>query len=140
MLEAALDLIGESGAAGVTMRGICGRAGLTARYFSENFGTRDELLDLLCRQVCAEFLDAVAGAETASPYSERRLTMLLIRDRFCADIRDPVRRDLAAVTMAGACAGLFSVWSNGTLRAPREQVAECLAETLTAYRRTLCVD
>ncbi|WP_434090437.1 TetR family transcriptional regulator [Nocardia beijingensis] len=44
-----LDLIGESGAAGVTMRGVCRRAGLTTRYFYENFATRDELLDLLYR-------------------------------------------------------------------------------------------
>ncbi|MBF6078617.1 TetR/AcrR family transcriptional regulator [Nocardia beijingensis] len=36
------------------MRGVCRRAGLTTRYFYENFGTRDELLDLLYRQVCAD--------------------------------------------------------------------------------------
>ncbi|MFI5536987.1 hypothetical protein ACIA5H_11395 [Nocardia sp. NPDC051900] len=41
----------------------------------------------------------------------------LIRVHFCTGIRDPVRRDLAAVTMACACAGLFSTWSNGTLPA-----------------------
>lgn len=59
----------------------------------------------------------------------------LIRVHFCTGIRDPVRRDLAAVTMACACAGLLSAWSNGTLSATREQVVEHLVETLTAYRR-----
>lgn len=159
------------------MRGVCRRAGLTTRYFYENFGTRDELLDLLYRQVCAEFLDA-ARAGTASPQPEQWLTMLLvdkvledprkaklflmepysgtvagrvprtavpsftrlIRDRFCADIRDPVRRDLVAVTVAGACAGLFSAWSSGTLCVTREQVADHITETLTACRRMLSVD
>lgn len=44
LLEAALDLVGESGGAGVTVRSVCRRAALTDRYFYENFASRDELL------------------------------------------------------------------------------------------------
>jgi AcrR family transcriptional regulator len=50
LLEAALDLIGEAGAAAVTMRAVCRRAGLTDRYFYESFSDRDDLLDVLYRR------------------------------------------------------------------------------------------
>ncbi|WP_280503073.1 TetR/AcrR family transcriptional regulator, partial [Nocardia farcinica] len=56
LLEAALDLIGEAGAAGVTMRAVCRRANLTDRYFYESFSSRDELLDVLYRSVGEELL------------------------------------------------------------------------------------
>ncbi len=43
LLAAGLLLIGELGLAAVTVRGICAKAGLTPRYFYEEFGTLDEL-------------------------------------------------------------------------------------------------
>ena len=44
LLEAALDVLAAEGAAGVTVRGICGRARLNDRYFYESFADRDEML------------------------------------------------------------------------------------------------
>lgn len=43
LLAAGLRLIGEQGLAAVTVRGICTKAGLTPRYFYEEFGTVEEL-------------------------------------------------------------------------------------------------
>lgn len=43
LLAAGLELIGEEGVAAVSVRGICSRAGLTPRYFYEEFGTADAL-------------------------------------------------------------------------------------------------
>lgn len=43
LLAAGLSLVGEQGLAAVTVRGVCSRAGLTPRYFYEEFGTVDEL-------------------------------------------------------------------------------------------------
>ena len=43
LLAAGLELIGEDGIAAVSVRGVCGRAGLTPRYFYEEFGSVDEL-------------------------------------------------------------------------------------------------
>lgn len=43
LLAAGLELIGEAGLAGVSVRGICGRAGLTPRYFYDEFGSVDEV-------------------------------------------------------------------------------------------------
>ncbi len=44
LLEAALDLVAQSGAGGLTVRGVCVAARLNDRYFYESFRTTDELL------------------------------------------------------------------------------------------------
>jgi AcrR family transcriptional regulator len=173
LLEAALDLIGESGASGVTMRAVCRRANLTDRYFYESFASRDELLDILYRQVADEFLEPMtAFAATDDPSRDRMLSEILVdkvladprksrlflvepysstglgqttiavmpvftrmmQDHLFAHIEDPVRRRLAAVTMASGNAGIFSAWLNGSLRATREQVIDHITATITAYR------
>ncbi|MBO9533302.1 MAG: TetR family transcriptional regulator [Solirubrobacteraceae bacterium] len=43
LLAAGLELLGDEGLAAFTVRGVCARAGLTPRYFYEEFGTADEL-------------------------------------------------------------------------------------------------
>ncbi|KZM72598.1 TetR/AcrR family transcriptional regulator [Nocardia terpenica] len=173
LLEAALDLIGEAGAGAVTMRAVCRRATLTDRYFYESFTGRDDLLDVLYRQVADEFLPpmtAFAAADDPArdrelahalvakvledprksrlflvePYSSTGLGQTtiavmpaftrLIQDHLFAHIEDPVRRRLAAVTMASGNAGMFSAWLNGSLRVSREQVVDHLVEVITAYR------
>ncbi|WP_054812854.1 TetR/AcrR family transcriptional regulator [Nocardia arizonensis] len=173
LLDAALNLIGEAGAAGVTMRAVCRRANLTDRYFYESFTSRDELLDVLYRQVAEEFLEpmtAFAVADDPSrdralseilvdkvlkdprksrlflvePYSSTGLGQTtiavmpaftrLIQDHLFSHIEDPVRRRLAAVTMASGNAGMFSAWLSGSLRATRDQIVDHCVATITAYR------
>ncbi|WP_433733840.1 TetR/AcrR family transcriptional regulator [Nocardia sp. CA-129566] len=172
LLEAALDLIGESGASGVTMRAVCRRANLTDRYFYESFASRDELLDVLYRQVADEFLEPMTAFAAADPSRDRELSEIvvdkvladprksrlflvepysstglgqttiavmpvftrLMQDHLFAHIEDPVRRRLAALTMASGNAGMFSAWLNGSLRATREQVIDHCVATIAAYR------
>lgn len=94
LFEAALDLIGESGAAGVTMRAVCRRAGLTDRYFYESFTDRDDLLDVLYRQVATEFLEPMtAFADADDPERIRALAETLID----AVLRDPRKSRLFLV-------------------------------------------
>lgn len=172
LLEATLDLIGESGASGVTMRAVCRRANLTDRYFYESFASRDELLDVLYRQVADEFLEPMTAFAAADPTRDRALSEILVdkvladprksrlflvepysstglgqttiavmpvftkvlQDHLFAHIDDPVRRRLAALTMASGNAGMFSAWLNGSLRATREQVIDHCVATLAGYR------
>lgn len=173
LLEAALDLIGESGAGGVTMRAVCRRANLTDRYFYESFASRDELLDVLYRQIAEEFLEPMtAFAATDDPSRSRALSETLVdkvlddprksrlflvepysstglgqttiavmpvftrvlQDHLFGHIADPVRRRLAAVTMASGNAGMFSAWLNGSLRASRDEIVDHCVAILTAYR------
>ncbi len=61
-LEAALDIIGETGTAGVSVRSLCRRAGLTDRYFYESFESRDALVVQLFEQVAHDVYERVAAA------------------------------------------------------------------------------
>lgn len=71
LLEAALDLIGESGASAVTVRSLCRKARLTDRYFYESFPSRDDLLVELFRSVMAEMFTTVAQVEQETKGSRR---------------------------------------------------------------------
>ncbi len=87
LLEAALDLIGEAGAAAVTMRAVCRRAGLTDRYFYESFTGRDDLLDTLYRQVADEFLDPMTAFAAAADPDRDRLVAAALVDKVLDDPR-----------------------------------------------------
>ncbi|MEH3053232.1 MAG: helix-turn-helix domain containing protein [Patulibacter minatonensis] len=77
LLAAGLALIGETGLAALTVRGVCARAGLTPRYFYEEFGTGDalarELFDREFDRAQARVLAAV------SELGDGRTTLELVR-------------------------------------------------------------
>lgn len=62
LLEAGRDLWCEQGWAGVSMRGVCARTGLTDRYFYENFDDRDALLVAVAEGVRDEGLGLMLSA------------------------------------------------------------------------------
>ncbi len=66
LLDAGLDLVGEGGWHAATVRAVCARAGLTARYFYESFEGRDglllALLDTITEEAAGRVLAAVADA------------------------------------------------------------------------------
>lgn len=57
LLEAGLDLLGTHGWRQTTMTAVCTRAGLTERYFYENFAGRDELLLAVLDRIAAQVRD-----------------------------------------------------------------------------------
>ncbi|AVM01920.1 TetR/AcrR family transcriptional regulator [Gordonia iterans] len=62
LIDAALDLLGDPESGGVTVRGICARAGLTPRYFYESFSGVDDLVGATYDGVIAEIAEtALAG-------------------------------------------------------------------------------
>ncbi|MGH3431395.1 MAG: TetR/AcrR family transcriptional regulator [Thermocrispum sp.] len=61
LVDTALEIWQEQGWAAVTMRGVCARAGLTDRYFYENFANRDELLATAWDQVRDETTFMILG-------------------------------------------------------------------------------
>jgi AcrR family transcriptional regulator len=69
LLDAALELVGQSGWRALTVRGVCERAGLTSRYFYESFGDRDALAAAAFDTVAAEAAEAVLDAVLAAPDS-----------------------------------------------------------------------
>ena len=68
LIEAGLELLGERGWAGTTVRGVCAEAGLSERYFYESFGDRDRLLAAIFDRVATEAAGAIVAAVEAAPH------------------------------------------------------------------------
>lgn len=71
LLDAGLDLLGTEGWSATTMTAVCGRAGLTERYFYESFADREALLLAVFDRVTAEAAGAVLAAVEGSPREAR---------------------------------------------------------------------
>jgi AcrR family transcriptional regulator len=67
LIQAGLELFGEHGYAGTSIRGVLSRAGLRDRYFSENFADLDSLLAAVFdRIIDEEVAVSRAAVETAN--------------------------------------------------------------------------
>ncbi|KAA8969642.1 TetR/AcrR family transcriptional regulator [Mycobacterium sp.] len=79
LMSAGLDMLGADPVAGLTVRGICRRAGVAARYFYESFANKDEFVgavfDWVIAELAATTQAAVAGA---SPEEQTRAAMASI--------------------------------------------------------------
>lgn len=73
LLAAGLELLGaeQQSVAAVTVRGVCGRAGLAARYFYESFADKDEFVASVFDSVVAELAATTQAAVAAVPPDEQ---------------------------------------------------------------------
>ena len=73
LMEAGLDLLGadRQDAAELTVRGICRRAGLAARYFYESFADKDEFVAAVFDWVIADLAATTQAAVAAAPREEQ---------------------------------------------------------------------
>jgi AcrR family transcriptional regulator len=69
LLAAARQLWGSSGVTEVTVRGVCSAAGLTTRYFYEQFPNREALVFAVADEVRDELLAALVSAGVGNPGS-----------------------------------------------------------------------
>jgi AcrR family transcriptional regulator len=69
LLIAGRQIWGESGITDVTVRGVCSAAGLTPRYFYEQFSTREALVFAVSDDVRDETLQALVAAGIGEPGS-----------------------------------------------------------------------
>lgn len=67
LLAAGRQIWGESGIADVTVRGVCTAAGLTPRYFYEQFPNRDALFFAVSDDVRDQLLDTMVTAGVTEP-------------------------------------------------------------------------
>lgn len=113
LLAAAREVWGTDGWAAVTMRGVCGRAGLVDRYFYESFSDRDALLgtvwdqerDALISRVRAAFvvnagrdlvgaLRTVIGAVVEHLRSDPVCARIVLGDHAGSAVLEPRRREM----------------------------------------------
>jgi AcrR family transcriptional regulator len=73
LLAAGLDLLGADGgdAAELTVRAICGRAGLGVRYFYESFHDKDDFVGAVFDWVIADIAATTQAAVAAAPPREQ---------------------------------------------------------------------
>ncbi|MFM9034022.1 MAG: TetR/AcrR family transcriptional regulator [Mycobacterium sp.] len=73
LVRAAYGLFAEGGEAAVTLRSVCRRSDLHARYFSESFSGTDALLGAVYDVVVADLTEALATAMAGLPDVRARL-------------------------------------------------------------------
>lgn len=72
LLDAGLDLLGaDSSESELTVRAVCKRSGLTARYFYESFTDKDEFVGAVFDAAVAEVAATTQAAVAASPRAEQ---------------------------------------------------------------------
>lgn len=88
-LEAGLDILGsDSDLSDLTVRGICGRAGVALRYFYESFTDKDDLVAAVFDWVIADIAATTQAAVAAAPLNEQsRAGMANIVRAIAADTR-----------------------------------------------------
>ncbi|WP_040801254.1 TetR/AcrR family transcriptional regulator [Nocardia higoensis] len=67
LIEAATDMMATSGSSELSMRGVCRQAGLTERYFYENFPNLDALMVTVLETVVIGARDRLLDALTEAP-------------------------------------------------------------------------
>jgi AcrR family transcriptional regulator len=90
LIEGFLDVVLEEGALSATVDKVCGAAGLTKRYFYENFNDLDELMLAAADEMFGALYDEmVATAEARSGPAENRLRAVVsaVVARLASDAR-----------------------------------------------------
>ncbi|MFR9752148.1 TetR/AcrR family transcriptional regulator [Nocardia sp. 004] len=71
LLEAALEIVGTTGSAKLTVSGLCALAGLNERYYYENFDSLDAVLAALLDRIAEELAVAILAAVRAAAPNAR---------------------------------------------------------------------
>jgi AcrR family transcriptional regulator len=96
LIEAGLDVIGESGWNGLSLKAVCERAGLTERYFYESFAGLSAFRGALVDLVAGETEDALVGAMHAQG-SQRTVIERIVTAVWRLLLDDPRRGRVAAM-------------------------------------------
>ena len=144
-LDAGLDLLGADDPDGVfTVRAVCRRSGLTARYFYESFTDKDEFVAAVFDAALADIAGTTQAAVAASPAPEQTRVRLsnpvILRKR--ADLggvfavlagqhaesalhRDQNSRTRATINfMVGGVGQTLSAWLSGEIDLNQDQLIE----------------
>jgi len=90
LLDAGLDVIGEGGLSSATVRAVCREAGLSSRFFYENFSSVDELAAELIDQIFQRAIEAVLAAVAGGPADASARNRIAI-ETFVRELTDDPR-------------------------------------------------
>lgn len=155
LIEAGLDLLGAAGGdSPLTVRGVCKRAGLAARYFYENFTDRDALALAVYDHVIEGLATTTLEAVTAAPPEARAMTRAALENivhtvaddprrgrlLFSATLTSPVIADrrlgstrLFVGLLGGQARDFYGLDESANLDLTAQFLVGGLAQTLTAW-------
>jgi len=119
LVTACLELIGEAGVSAVNAESVAARAGLTKRYFYENFTDRDALLAELLDEFFTEIHSTIENALSSAPRSVDDKAHII-----AASLVDVLRNDPQRARLYIETPG------NPRLQARREQAYELFTELM----------
>jgi AcrR family transcriptional regulator len=127
LMEAGLDLLGTGGLAALTVRRVCQRAGLAARYFYESFPGLDALTVAVFDSIVEELIGSGLRALAAAPPGSRAQIRAALG---CAIdlIGDDPRKGRVILTLALASPELAERRLDGA-----ERIARMVAVHATAH-------
>jgi AcrR family transcriptional regulator len=105
LVESALELVSRDRWTAVTVRGVCGEAGLTERYFYESFDDRDSLLLAVFDRVAAEAAAGIVAAVDEAPHDARAKSRAAL-SAFVSMLTDDPRRARAMLVESMASPAL----------------------------------
>lgn len=98
LIDAALDVLTESGAGAVTKKAVCARARLNDRYFYEHFVDRDALLQAVAQTITNQGLEAVITATLEAPADVRARVNAAVQAALEFMTADPRRAQVLLVS------------------------------------------
>jgi AcrR family transcriptional regulator len=122
LLETALDCVHEDGLSGISVRSICSRSGLTARYFYESFADLDALLVAVVDSVAGEVAAAALAAIAAAPLDLDGQVRGAIGSGYAIVADDPRKASVLLVAASG----------HGPLRDRRHEIVMQYADLVIA--------
>ncbi len=127
LLDAGLELFGIQGFASVTIESLCAAAGLNARYFYEQFASREELLGAVYDRHVQTVLTMVQAAITDSPPEPATRLQAGLTAFVTATLADERAARVNYFEMVGVSAGL-EAQRRGVLRAYAELIVAQASE------------
>jgi AcrR family transcriptional regulator len=139
LLDAGLELLGASEEpAELTVRAICGRAGVSARYFYESFTDKDQLVAAVFDQVVADIAATTQAAVAAAPRQEQNRAGIANLVRVIADdarigrlLFNPALSNAVLLRKRAELGGVFALLSgahvSSTYRLPESERTKSLA-------------
>jgi AcrR family transcriptional regulator len=101
LIETALDCMHTDGIAGVSVRSVCARSRLTARYFYESFDDLDQLLVAAVDAVSDEVAEVALAALAAAPPDLTRQVRAAIDAGYGVVATDPRKASALLVAASG---------------------------------------
>jgi AcrR family transcriptional regulator len=153
LLDAGLSILGADGRPDpLTVRGVCRRAGLSARYFYESFSDRDDFVGAVYDWVIGDLAATTQAAVTAAPPREQARAGIanvvrsisgdarVGRMLFNADLADPVvvrKRDdsttLLAMLLVQQVGQTFGLPEDERIRATAHFTVGGVGQAVTAW-------